>query len=98
MRNAKSSGNSLQTRKAEPAGENAANGGCQPHNIKVLDHAKHGLVVSAKDLHTGLGVGRDFSNWIKGRIARFEFEAGADYWEFDAGNLDLTCPPPAIPA
>jgi anti-repressor protein len=26
-----------------------------------------------------LEVGRDFSNWIKGRIAKFGFEEGIDY-------------------
>ena len=88
MRNAKSIGNSLQTRKAEPAGVNATDGSGQPHKIKVLEHAEHGFVVSAKDLHQGLGVGRDFSSWLKSKIARFEFEAGVDYWEFEAGDLD----------
>ena len=88
MRNAKSSDNSLQTWKAEPAGENAADGGGQPHKMTVLDHAERGLVVSAKDVNQGLGVGRDFSSWLKSKIARFEFEAGVDYWEFEAGDLD----------
>lgn len=35
--------------------------------------------VSAKRLHEFLGVGRDFSNWIKGRIQSYNFESGIDY-------------------
>lgn len=37
-------------------------------------------MVSAKALHERLGVKRDFSNWIKGRIAGFGFEEGVDYF------------------
>ncbi len=33
----------------------------------------------ARDLHTFLGVGRDFSNWIRGRIEHFCFKEGEDY-------------------
>jgi len=35
--------------------------------------------VSAKRLHELLGVGRYFSNWIKGRITQYGFEEGVDY-------------------
>lgn len=34
---------------------------------------------NARDLHSTLGVGRDFSNWIKGRIEEYSFLAGSDY-------------------
>lgn len=33
----------------------------------------------ARDLHDFLGVGRDFSNWIKSRIDHFGFIEGEDY-------------------
>ncbi|WP_045158061.1 antA/AntB antirepressor family protein [Stutzerimonas stutzeri] len=33
----------------------------------------------ARDLHSFLGVGRDFSNWIKGRIEQYGFVEGEDY-------------------
>lgn len=33
----------------------------------------------ARDLHGFLGVGRDFSNWIKGRIDHFGFDEGEDF-------------------
>lgn len=36
-------------------------------------------VVSARALHAALGVGRDFTNWIKGRIGRYQFTSGDDY-------------------
>jgi phage anti-repressor protein len=35
--------------------------------------------VSARALHKALGVGRDFTNWIKGRIDQYGFIAGTDY-------------------
>ena len=35
--------------------------------------------VNARRLHDTLLVGKDFSNWIKGRIERFGFEEGRDY-------------------
>ena len=35
--------------------------------------------VSAKQLHTFLNVGRDFSNWIKGRIEQYGFTLNDDY-------------------
>ncbi|HIF7521245.1 TPA: antA/AntB antirepressor family protein, partial [Escherichia coli] len=36
-------------------------------------------IVSAKALHKALGVGRDFTNWIKGRIDQYGFIAGTDF-------------------
>lgn len=36
-------------------------------------------IVSAKALHKTLGVGRDFTNWIKGRISQYGFTAIDDY-------------------
>jgi len=35
--------------------------------------------VSARDLHRELGVGKDFSNWIKDRIAKYDFIEGKDF-------------------
>ena len=39
--------------------------------------------VNARDLYEFLGVGRDFSTWLKGRIAKFGFQE----------NLDFVCSP-----
>lgn len=38
-----------------------------------------GQACNARDLHTGLQVGRDFSNWIRGRIDEFGFVEGEDF-------------------
>ncbi|ELO3636700.1 antA/AntB antirepressor family protein [Salmonella enterica] len=35
--------------------------------------------VSARALHRALGIGRDFTSWIKGRIEQYGFIAGTDY-------------------
>ncbi|END1361087.1 antA/AntB antirepressor family protein, partial [Salmonella enterica subsp. enterica] len=36
-------------------------------------------IASARALHSALGIGRDFTNWIKGRINQYGFITGADY-------------------
>lgn len=38
--------------------------------------------VSARELHNFLGVGRDFSTWIKNRIDKYGFVEGIDYQSF----------------
>jgi phage anti-repressor protein len=70
-------------RGAGTAGTGTAEDG---HVMTVVQHGDRGLVVSAKAVHQALGVGRDFSNWLKSRISRYGFEAGSDYWEM--GDLD----------
>jgi anti-repressor protein len=46
--------------------------------------------VSARDLHRGLQVGKDFSTWIKGRIDRYGFVEGIDFvTELDSPNLGI---------
>jgi len=40
--------------------------------------------VDARELHAKLGVGRDFSNWIKARIGEYGFTAHIDYVEVSA--------------
>ena len=35
--------------------------------------------VNARDLHVWLGVGKDFSNWIKGRISQYGFTQDLDF-------------------
>lgn len=39
---------------------------------------------NARDLHRSLKVGRDFSNWIKGRIEEYGFVRGIDFEVFDS--------------
>ena len=38
-----------------------------------------GQSINARELHTFLVVGRDFSTWINGRIDQYGFEEGLDY-------------------
>ena len=47
--------------------------------LKILNNDGEGFCVSAKILHEQLGVGRDFSTWIKGRINKFGFIETTDY-------------------
>lgn len=44
-------------------------------------------VVSAKALHKTLGVGNDFSTWIKLRIDEYGFTQGVDYMVFDSSEF-----------
>ena len=43
--------------------------------------------VDARELHEALGVGRDFSTWIKDRIEKYSFADGRDYQIFDSPDL-----------
>ena len=43
--------------------------------------------VDARDLHAFLGVGRDFTNWIKNRIKQWGFKEGKDYVVLDSPVL-----------
>lgn len=46
--------------------------------IKIEEH--DGVqFVNARELHSNLGVGRDFSNWIKERIEKYGFVEGKDF-------------------
>ena len=44
-------------------------------------------IVSAKALHKALGVGNDFSTWIKLRIEEYGFILGTDYEIFDSSDF-----------
>ena len=41
---------------------------------------------NARDLHTKLGVGKDFSTWIKDRIEKYGFEEGVDFVRFSPNS------------
>jgi phage anti-repressor protein len=45
------------------------------HNIA----GKQVQAIDLRELHGNLEVGRDFSNWIKGRITQYGFVEGRDY-------------------
>ncbi|GHV79791.1 hypothetical protein AGMMS49944_15820 [Spirochaetia bacterium] len=53
--------------------------------IAITEHGGK-PVVNAHDLHEKLEVGRDFSNWIKGRIEEYGFEEGKDYQKYEHLN------------
>lgn len=59
-------------------------------NSALVPHIECGLVnaVNARKLHTFLGVGRDFSNWIKQRIEKYGFLEGEDYALAKTGELE----------
>lgn len=38
-----------------------------------------GLWIDARTLHKELGVGKDFTTWLKGKIKKYEFTEHEDY-------------------
>ena len=58
--------------------------------LKVFETNDGSKAVSARELHTQLGVGRDFSTWIGAKIKKYGFAEDVDYallrFDFD-GNL-----------
>jgi phage anti-repressor protein len=52
--------------------------GAEMKELVVMDETGN-QTVSARELHLKLGVGRDFSNWIKDRIEKYGFLEGKDY-------------------
>lgn len=52
--------------------------------------------VNARDLHSFLQVGRDFSTWIKGRIDKYDFVEGKDfeslYFDYQGNLLNIRLP------
>ncbi len=46
--------------------------------LEIVKINKDGLV-SARELHEFLGVGRDFTTWIKGRIIKYDFNENIDF-------------------
>ncbi|PKH63504.1 MULTISPECIES: antA/AntB antirepressor family protein [unclassified Halomonas] len=49
------------------------------HLIPVFQSESKQLLCNARDLHEFLEVGRDFSNWIRGRIEQYGFIEAEDY-------------------
>ncbi len=52
-------------------------------NIKVVQKDFNGekkRFVNARELYQWLGVGRDFSNWIKDRIKKYDFVENLDFF------------------
>ena len=53
-------------------------------------------VVNARDLHQFLEVGRDFSNWIKNRIEKYDFIENQDFIVFAKNGENLNGGRPSI--
>ena len=51
----------------------------QKELIKITTNEEGKQLVSARELYLGLGVGRDFTTWIKGRINKYDFIENEDY-------------------
>lgn len=47
--------------------------------LQVKNDGEGRQIVSARDLHEYLEVGRDFTTWIKERIEKYQFEENADF-------------------
>ena len=47
--------------------------------LLTLDENENGFVVSSRKLHEQLGVGRDYTNWVKGRISKYNFVENVDF-------------------
>lgn len=75
--------------KAKTSTGKTGNAGGEVELVKVIAGPGGAAVVSAKAVHAALGVGRDFSTWITGRISRYGFELGVDYWDTDEFSPDL---------
>lgn len=78
----------------QPAALTAAPvGGESPAGLELVQVAQgtisglECLVVDGRDLHATLGVKRDFTNWIKGRVEEYEFVDKADFEVFDSPIL-----------
>lgn len=75
--------------RAKPAPQETARravAAADPSNFPAVTAGHVGGVaiqtVDARELHAFLQVGRDFTNWIKGRIGTYDFEQGVDYEVF----------------
>ena len=47
--------------------------------LLTLDESENGFVVSSRKLHEQLGVGRDYTTWIKSRISKYNFVENVDF-------------------
>ena len=57
--------------------------------IKITTNEQGSGVVSARDLHEFLEVKSKFADWIKNRIAKYDFSEGVDYTELEGFSKNL---------
>jgi phage anti-repressor protein len=51
--------------------------------VPVYSDREERILINARDLHKFLGSGRQFANWIRDRIERYNFSEGEDYISFN---------------
>jgi len=47
--------------------------------VPIYENSKGERLISARELHINLNVGKDFTTWIKNRISKYRFENNQDY-------------------
>lgn len=47
--------------------------------LPIYENDKKEKLVNARELHSTMKVGRDFTNWIKDRIKKYDFIQNEDY-------------------
>lgn len=47
--------------------------------LPIYENEKKEKLVNARELHSIMKVGRDFTNWIKDRIRKYDFVQKEDY-------------------
>lgn len=61
------------------------------NNLITITEKEGKKLVSARELHKFLEVGRDFSTWLKARIEKYKFEENIDFTVFTkSGELETT--------
>lgn len=56
-----------------------------PLTVAIIGNEEQ-KTVNARDLHAFLEVGKDFSNWIKDKIQKYDFKEGKDYVKFSPNS------------
>lgn len=58
--------------------------------------SENDMKVDARELHNQLGVGRDFTTWMKSRISKYNFQENEDYEVFTKSGENLKGGRPSI--
>lgn len=58
--------------------------------LPILSEDGEGFCVNARDLHSQLLIGRDFSTWIKGNLESLDMKIEQDFDVFFKGDVDLS--------
>ena len=58
-------------------------------NMPILQEEVDGFAVNTRQLHTQLGVGKDYSTWIKGRIKKYNFKENCWCYSFINNSTNI---------